>query len=162
MQLLCTGATKYQIQRAKYKVTHQPYTGRPSLRRHWVCYFQACCANFNFYNYEADLFQAVSWMFSIKCHLYGVSLPARSWCLVLIPNKQTATHLWSRFEVERPKTEGKCKRALVMVISIYPCGINTHRKGLIKSLDTMNVYEILAHYKSSDIDFIPDILIPQS
>ena len=116
-----------------------------------------------FYNYEADLFQAVSWMFSIKCHLYGVSVPASSWCLVLITNKQTATHSCSGVdEVERPKTEGKCKRALVMVISIYPCGINTHRKELIKSLDTMNVYEILAHYKSSDIDFIPDILIPQS
>ena len=99
----------------------------------------ACCANFNFYNYEANLFQAVSWMFSIKCHLYGVSLPAKSWCLVLIPNKQTATHSWSRVEVEKPKTEGKCKTALEMVISIYTCGINTHRKGLIKSLDTINV-----------------------
>ena len=56
-----------------------------------------------FYNYEADMFQAVSWMFSIKCYLYGVSVPARSWCLVLITNKQIATHYWSGVEVERPK-----------------------------------------------------------
>ena len=97
-------------------------------------------------------------MFSIKCHLYGVSLPGRSWCLVLITNKQTATHSRSGVEVEKPKQKDIGNGDL----KICPCGISTHRKGLIKSLDTMNVYEILAHYKSSDIDFIPDILIPQS
>ena len=86
---------------------------------------QAYCANFlhlymqvlfsvnaifyAFYNYEADLFQAVSWMFSIKCHLYGVSVPARSWCLILITNKQTATLSCSGVEVERPKQKENSK-----------------------------------------------------